>query len=285
MSLAFLIKLSAVVAALLILRAWAMKWRDWQHLAIDAGFALAAFWGYMELVQAAAGIGFRHSPLQGWADAGAEAIGARAFIADHKFILPVAYVLWTTYFNYWSHRIFHKVRALWELHKVHHSATRMTGLSVYRVHPLEEFVSSYFAPLMIALLLPETGPRFAIYWGLFIFVHNMLIHSEWRATWGMASLVFTSPAAHQVHHSTNQKHFDSNFGSPLSIWDRLHGTYVDPLKTEAPTSYGVDGFSSTSLRALLVDPFVRFGLAVVSPKFQGVAPALLRIFQYRKSHK
>jgi sterol desaturase/sphingolipid hydroxylase (fatty acid hydroxylase superfamily) len=33
--------------------------------------------------------------------------------------------------------------------------------------------------------------------------------------------VFISPAQHQLHHSTDPKHYDCNFGAIFSLWDNI----------------------------------------------------------------
>ena len=44
-------------------------------------------------------------------------------------------------FGYWAdHYLKHKVPALWELHKVHHSANVLTPLTVFRIHPLDSVI-------------------------------------------------------------------------------------------------------------------------------------------------
>lgn len=228
----------------------------------------------MEALQVAIGIGFAHSPVQAWTLEAASGLQIRDFLKRHEGLAILSYIAWTTYFNYWSHRLFHKFGALWELHKVHHSATRMTGFSVYRVHPFEDVIGTYVAPILITLLLPESGPRFALYFGFISTVHNVAVHSEWKASWGWVSWVFTSPLAHQIHHSTNPKHYNANFGVPLVIWDRLHGTYVDPLKSEAPTRFGVEGIEPASPRMLIVDPMVRFARALLPASWRSPEPAI-----------
>ena len=37
-----------------------------------------------------------------------------------------------------------------------------------------------------------------------------------------------TPAVHAVHHSDHQAETDSNYGSILTVWDRLFGTCTDP---------------------------------------------------------
>ncbi|SPJ30896.1 hypothetical protein TRM7615_04433 [Falsiruegeria mediterranea M17] len=42
--------------------------------------------------------------------------------------------------KYLLHRRMHRIPILWSIHKVHHSVTTMTPITVYRVHPLEAVV-------------------------------------------------------------------------------------------------------------------------------------------------
>lgn len=259
-----LLKTVAFIVVLYILRLDRFKRSDWQSIGVDVAFSLLVFWGYIEVIEAATGIGFSHSPLHSATLEAAGALKIREVIAKHEGLTNLAYIVWTSYFSYWTHRLSHRIGPLWELHKVHHSATRMTGLSQFRAHPGDALLTAWVAPVLITLILPETGPRFALYYGTFVMVHTTIIHSEWKATWGRWSWLFISPLAHQIHHSTNPRHFDSNFGAPFSVWDRLHGTYVDPITTEAPKNYGVDGIEPNNLKMLIVDPVVRFSLSLVA---------------------
>jgi sterol desaturase/sphingolipid hydroxylase (fatty acid hydroxylase superfamily) len=37
--------------------------------------------------------------------------------------------------------------------------------------------------------------------------------------------IFVTPSHHRVHHSSNDKYLDKNFGSTFIIWDRMFGTF------------------------------------------------------------
>lgn len=54
------------------------------------------------------------------------------------------------------------------------------------------------------------------------------------------SYLFVSPNMHKVHHHWKQPFTDSNYGTALSIWDRMLGTYreLDP----ADIKYGLDRY-------------------------------------------
>ncbi len=149
-------------------------------------------------------------------------------------------------FGYWfAHFMMHKIPALWEFHKVHHSAEVLTPLTEWRQHPLE---LTLFAFLMGGVACLVQGPM-VWYFGAsaqvidpakanllsmafwYTFLH--LRHSElpFYAT-GLLGKVIQAPAHHQVHHSTDPAHYDKNLGYCLSIWDWLFGTLYVPKKGE-----------------------------------------------------
>lgn len=266
------LEILAFIAALYILRLERFRREEWQQVATDLAFAALSFVGYLEVAEAAIGIGFGSSPLQSGSLEVAGQLGVREFLAGHKVVAFFAFLIWTSYFNYWIHRLSHKIGALWELHKVHHAAKRMTGLSKFRFHPLEDAINTYLAAVLTCLLLPDLGSRSAENYGLFIAVYTIAIHSEFRWQWRWCSWIVQSPAMHQLHHSTNPKHFDVNFGAPFIVWDRLHGTYLDPLKTDIPTAFGVEGVEAGGFSATVTDPLLRFFKRLV-----GDQPVLARL--------
>ncbi len=73
-----------------------------------------------------------------------------------------------------------------------------------------------------------------------------------------------SPAHHQVHHSTDERHFDRNFGSTLAIWDRLFGTFYQPSEKREALRFGLDDdVAPHGLRAAIVTPLQ--GALALSP--------------------
>ena len=68
---------------------------------------------------------------------------------------------------------------------------------------------------------------------IFMFLFNVtgynLRHSHIWLRWpGRWSMIFPSPAHHQVHHSCHPDHLDKNFAFLLPVWDVLFGCYVMP---------------------------------------------------------
>jgi sterol desaturase/sphingolipid hydroxylase (fatty acid hydroxylase superfamily) len=73
----------------------------------------------------------------------------------------------------------------------------------------------------------------AIYF-LFNMLGGNLRHSHvWVSFGPVMSRIFISPAMHQIHHSREQRHYDSNYGEVFAIWDWLFGTIYIPKEKEA----------------------------------------------------
>jgi sterol desaturase/sphingolipid hydroxylase (fatty acid hydroxylase superfamily) len=175
-----------------------------------------------------------------------------------------------SFFQYWQHRILHMVPALWETHKLHHSALEMNILNLNRESPFTAGVADLliFVPLAIFGINEsfERGGRLGaldlLFMGLFLsysvfnVLNHYLIHSEIRSTYGwFGRWIFISPAAHRVHHSKLPQFWDKNFSVSLVIWDRMFGTWVEGDTDEARTT--PLGFSDNmyNQRGALVDYF------------------------------
>lgn len=133
--------------------------------------------------------------------------------------------------NYAKHYIFHKWGFGWKLHSYHHSAEHFTILTFHRFHFVEQAVGMLFDVIPFVLL--GAGPADYLYISILRETHQHLLHSQLRSDWGfIGAYILVSPAAHWIHHSADQKHFDKNFGITFIFWDRLFGTYLKPEKVE-----------------------------------------------------
>ena len=173
--------------------------------------------------------------------------------------------------GYWfNHWLSHKVPLLWEFHKVHHNAEVLTPLTNFRVHPVYTFVFTNILAFSAAVangfgnyMFGETAYQYAlsdtnIILVLFIHAYVHLQHSHmWISFRGLLGRIFVSPAHHQVHHSSNPKHFNKNFGSCLALWDWMFGTLYVPQKEREPLTFGFgDHPNAHSVKGELVDPLI-----------------------------
>src|SRR6185312_8364881 len=178
-------------------------------------------------------------------------------------------------FGYWfNHWLSHRVPLLWEFHKVHHTATVLTPLTNFRVHPIYGLIFANILALSTGVtnglanyMLGETAYQYAfsdtnIILVFFIHTYVHLQHTElWIPFSGTLGRLFVSPAHHQVHHSNNPIHYDTNFGSCLAVWDWMFGTLYVPGKEPEKLSFGVDPDrpNAHTISGELVDPILNAG--------------------------
>ena len=147
--------------------------------------------------------------------------------------------------KYFVHRWMHKFPMLWALHKVHHSATELTPLTIYRTHPLEGIVfslrSAFTQGTAISVFFFLFGDKVTLATVLgvnvVIFIFNVaganLRHSHIGIRyWAWLEYILISPAQHQLHHSIAKEHHDKNFGATLAIWDWMFKSLHQSTDTE-----------------------------------------------------
>jgi sterol desaturase/sphingolipid hydroxylase (fatty acid hydroxylase superfamily) len=179
-------------------------------------------------------------------------------------------------FGYWvSHYLFHTIPALWEFHKVHHSAEVLTALTEMRTHPVEIIAFMNVIGLCTGIVFgamtyvfgPGVHPfsllNANVVLMLFIVTVGHLRHSHmWIAFTGLTGRLFQSPAHHQIHHSDQPRHFNKNLGFALAVWDWLFGTLYIPEKYEKIT----------------------FGVGAEHLRFDTVIRAFVAPFSYSANH-
>jgi sterol desaturase/sphingolipid hydroxylase (fatty acid hydroxylase superfamily) len=172
---------------------------------------------------------------------------------------------------FFDHTLKHRIPALWELHKAHHSAEVLTPLVNFRVHPLDSLILANNLALFIGVIggaaqyaLGRKAVSFTLFdqnvlMLLYIYVTAQLQHSEiWIPFTGLWGRVFMSPAHHQLHHSADPAHFNCNLGASLAIWDWLAGSLRMPSREPPRLSFGVSGHAHDphGVMGLIVDPAV-----------------------------
>jgi len=156
--------------------------------------------------------------------------------------------------SYITHWLSHRVPALWELHKVHHSAEVLTYLTVFRVHPIEGVMYANITALVmgatgavLTLALGAdshgyvaNGSNVIALAGLYLVKH--LQHTEfWVMAPGPLRKLIHSPAHHQIHHSEDPTHYGKNLGALLTVWDWMFGTLLTPDAKRPALTFGLAG--------------------------------------------
>ncbi|WP_164757529.1 MULTISPECIES: sterol desaturase family protein [unclassified Mesorhizobium] len=144
---------------------------------------------------------------------------------------------------YLYHVAQHRYPVLWELHKVHHSAEVMVGITKDRVHPLDELMNRAWDGVipgicfgiwsLVSLNLVElTVFGVNVYIIRNILMMDFVRHTHFKISFGPLNNLILCPHWHQLHHSTDPRHYDKNFGLLFSFWDRLFGTLCVPRPDE-----------------------------------------------------
>ena len=156
--------------------------------------------------------------------------GVLAKLGFPPFVQVVLAFLLLDLWRYWEHRWFHQVPLLWRVHLVHHSDTSIDVTTSERHHPLEFLLGSATMLVLIGTLgLPAQG--IAVYL-LAATVVTLYSHANLRLPSSLDARLgrlIVTPAVHAVHHSALRVQTDSNYGAVLTVWDRMFGSYRDPL--------------------------------------------------------
>lgn len=185
-------------------------------------------------------------------------------------------------FSYYVYHVMqHRFPILWELHKVHHSAEVMVGVTKDRVHPLDELMNRVWDGLIPGVCfgiwsLVALDPVEVTVFGINVYVmRNILMmdfvrHTHLPISFGVVDHVVISPHYHQLHHSTAKKHWDKNFGLMFSVWDRLFGTLAAPEPKET-FKFGLierDQREYQSLYGLWILPLRKMGRHLVPQRLR-----------------
>jgi sterol desaturase/sphingolipid hydroxylase (fatty acid hydroxylase superfamily) len=123
---------------------------------------------------------------------------------------------------YWMHRLEHEHRILWASHSVHHSSQDYNLSVSLRLSIIEGLFEWAF---LIPMILAGFNPFQAVICLVFVAQYQTWIHTERIGKLGFLDEIFNTPSVHRVHHGSNRKYLDKNYGGILMIWDHLFGTY------------------------------------------------------------
>lgn len=132
-----------------------------------------------------------------------------------------AYIL-LDFCSYWAHRISHEQRFWWCTHITHHSGNHYNLAVSFRLSWIQQFKIIFFLPVILAGFHP-----------LVFFVANQVavlfqfwVHSEYvPRLHPIVEYIFATPSNHKVHHGSQEKYLDVNYGATFILWDRWFGTY------------------------------------------------------------
>lgn len=135
--------------------------------------------------------------------------------------------------SYWAHRISHTQRFWWATHVVHHSGEHYNLTVSFRLSWMQNLKIIFFLPLALIGFHPVV-----------FFVVNQVavlfqfwVHTEYiRKLHPAVEYIFATPSNHRVHHGSQEKYINKNYGATFIFWDRLFGTYQ---AEEEQVEYGI----------------------------------------------
>ncbi|EHZ6521364.1 sterol desaturase family protein, partial [Salmonella enterica] len=152
-----------------------------------------------------------------------------------------------------EHYFSHKIMFLWEFHKIHHIAEELNPLTAYRSHPVNQccfiLMVSLFSGTYSGIVgyFFDSSHAYILFAGQNVFMFILLLlglnlqHSRVFLRYPkVIRSILISPAYHQLHHSSDKKHFDINFGFIFAFWDKLFKSQLQPSH-EKNLTFGVNG--------------------------------------------
>jgi sterol desaturase/sphingolipid hydroxylase (fatty acid hydroxylase superfamily) len=110
-----------------------------------------------------------------------------------------------------AHYLQHKVPALWEFHKVNHSAEVMTPITVYRMHPVDDLLSGTFVGLQTGAVHGVFALTYADGIGeITVLEVNVLLFIYYVAGYNLRH----TPVGFRLAASHRTRHLQSNERSP-----------------------------------------------------------------------
>jgi len=125
------------------------------------------------------------------------------------------------------HRINHEMAFLWRFHSVHHSDATLDVTTSWRFHYLEILISELLR-IPLFMMIGASIEHLLLY-SLLMTPTIEFHHSNVSippALDRLARLIIPSPMMHRLHHSRLRSEHDSNYGSLLSVWDRLFDSFL-----------------------------------------------------------
>ncbi len=187
-------------------------------------------------------------------------IGLLNLCAVPEWLAIAITLLFLDFAIYCQHIVSHRWSLLWRLHQVHHTDLAFDATTAVRFHPLEIVISMLYKVLCVYII--GANPTAVLVFEILLNGAATFNHSNINLPTPLDKIirmVLVTPDMHRIHHSTNAKEYNSNYGFCLSCWDRLCRTYTaEPKQPQTMMDIGLTPYrepQALSFIALLVLPF------------------------------
>lgn len=144
------------------------------------------------------------------------------FNIPNKWYVWIFLLLATDLIWYWYHRLGHEINFLWAAHIVHHQSEEFNLSAAARITTIQALFRNVFW-----CVLPFIGfhPNMIIVILLAHGAYSFFTHTQLIGKIGWLEYVFITPSLHGVHHASDEKYLDKNYGDVFVFWDKLFGTF------------------------------------------------------------
>lgn len=134
---------------------------------------------------------------------------------------------------YWYHRLGHEINFMWGAHIVHHQSEDFNYTTSARITTIQAMVRNLFW-----CILPLAGFHPAMVITILVVhgTYSFFTHTQVIGKLGWLEHFLITPSHHRVHHASNEKYLNKNYGDIFIFWDKLFGTFQ---KEEEAPKYGL----------------------------------------------
>ena len=139
------------------------------------------------------------------------------YVYDHFAIwsIPNHWIVWilllliTDLIWYWYHRLGHEINVFWAAHIVHHHSEEFNYSVSARITTLQTVVRNAFW-----IVLPFIGFHPTMVMTILIVhgTYSFFTHTQVIGNLGWLEYILITPSHHGVHHSSNEKYLNKNYG-------------------------------------------------------------------------
>jgi len=157
----------------------------------------------------------------------------KIFDIPSTFLIWVGLILATDFVWYWYHRLGHEVNFFWAAHIVHHHSEEFNFTAAARITTFQAIIRTGFW-----CILPFLGfhPKMVITMLIVHGAYSFFTHTQVIGRIKWLEYVFVTPSVHGVHHASDEKYLDKNYGDMFTFWDRIFGTFQEE---EEKPKYGL----------------------------------------------
>jgi len=146
------------------------------------------------------------------------------FSIPNEWYVWVLLLLATDFIWYWYHRLGHEINLLWGAHIVHHQSEEFNYTASARITTFQALIRNIF---FCGLPLLGFHPNLVITILVLHGAYSFFTHTQIVGKLGWLDYIFISPSLHGVHHASNEKYLNKNYGDLFVFWDKIFGTYME----------------------------------------------------------